>query len=93
MALPLAPFLISLAWPIAKKVLLALGIGMITYGGLSLIAGQVVTQVQAYWGQMPISILQIGSLLGIPQSIGILLGAITARVSFVAAGKLGKIAS
>lgn len=90
---PLAPFLISLAWPIAKKVLLALGIGMITYGGLSLIAGQVVTQVEAYWGQMPISILQIGSLLGIPQSIGIMLGAITARVSFVAAGKLGKIAS
>ena len=89
--MPLAAWLLDLAWPIAKKVLIALGIGVLTYSGLSLIAGQVVTEVQNYWGQMPVSVMQIGSLLGIPQSLGIMLGALTARASFMVAGKLGKL--
>lgn len=94
MAVPvIVPWLLSLVWPLAKKVLVSLGIGVVTYAGLSLIATQVAGEVQALWGQLPTSIMQIGSLLGIPQSVGIILGAITARVSFVAVGRIGKMTS
>ena len=86
-------WLLLAAWPIAKKVLLMLGIGWATYEGLGLVAAQAQNQVIAYWGQMPAAFIQIGSLAGIPQAIGITLGAITARVSFVALGKLTKLAS
>ena len=84
-------WLLAAAWPIAKKVLLMLGIGWVTYEGLSLLGGQVVAEVSAIWGTMPAAMLQMASLLGIPQSIGIVLGAMTARIAYVAVGKLGKV--
>lgn len=86
-------WLLLAAWPIAKKVLVMLGIGWATYEGLGLLADQVQQQVVALWGQQPAAFIQVGSLAGIPQAIGITLGAITARVSFVAVGKLTKLAS
>ena len=86
-------WLLLAAWPVVKKVLVMLGIGWATYEGLGLLADQVQQQVVAYWGQMPAAFIQVGSLAGIPQAIGITLGAITARVSFVAVGKLTKLAS
>lgn len=84
-------WLLAAAWPIAKKVLVMLGIGWVTYEGLSLLGNQVVSEVSAVWGSMPVSMLQMASLLGIPQSIGIVLGAMTARIAYVAVGKLGKV--
>lgn len=84
-------WLLAAAWPIAKKVLLMLGIGWVTYEGLGLIAGQVEQQITALWGAMAGDMLMMASRLGIPQAVGITLGAITARVAFIAAGKLGKV--
>jgi len=84
-------WLLAAAWPIAKKVLVMLGVGWVTYEGLSLLGNQVVAEVLAVWGAMPASMLQMASLLGIPQSIGIVLGAMTARIAYVAVGKLGKV--
>jgi hypothetical protein len=87
----LGALLMAFAWPIAKKILLALGIGALTYGGLSVIGGQIQTLVQGYWGQLPTSIIQIATISGITDSVGIGLGAIAARISLVAVGKIGKI--
>lgn len=86
-------FLLAAAWPLVKKVLLMLGIGWVTYEGLGLVATQATNAVASYWGAMPLSFIQIGSLAGIPQAIGITLGAIAARVSFIAIGKLTKLAA
>lgn len=92
MALPAAGWLISLAWPIAKKVLVALGIGTITYTGLTALGGQVQAAVISSWGTLGGATLAIATLGGIPQSIGIILGALNARLAFVVVGKLGKLA-
>lgn len=89
----IAPFLMAIAWPLAKKIFLALGIGWLTYQGLGLIATQVSNEVVNLWGQMPSSIMQIGSLLGVPQSIGIMLGALSAKAAYAVAGRLAKIAT
>ena len=40
-------FLLSAAWPIVKKVLASLGIGFLAYEGLSLIAGQLQSEILA----------------------------------------------
>jgi hypothetical protein len=92
MALPVAAgWLVSMAWPIAKQVLVALGIGTISYVGLSALAGQAQAAVLDAWGQLGGSVLQLATLGGIPQSIGIILGAINARLAFLVVGRLGKL--
>lgn len=92
MALPAAAWLVSLAWPIAKKVLVVLGIGTITYTGLAALGTQVQNAVISSWGLLGGSTLAIATLGGIPQSIGIILGALNARLAFIVVSKLGKIA-
>lgn len=86
-------FLLAAAWPIAKKVLVMLGIGMITYSTITPLVNSVIAAAQSNFGQMTGAALQLCSLGGIPQVMGIISGALVARVSFIAAGKLGKIAS
>jgi len=87
----LGAFLLSAAWPLVKKALVALGIGFLTYEGLGLIATQVIGEIQMLWGMQASDVVQILSLAGIPQSLGIFCGSLTARVSFVVAARLGKV--
>jgi len=87
----LAAFLLSIAWPIAKKILVSLGIGWATYEGLSLLAGAVASQVTSAWGQLGGTTLQLLSLGGFPQALGIILGALAARAALLAVGRLGKV--
>jgi len=83
-------FLLAAAWPIAKKVLVSLGIGFVTYQGMSLIADQIRNEVLAAWGQLGGATLQILTLGGIPQALGIILGGLTAGAALMAMSRLGK---
>ena len=87
----LVGWLLALVWPLAKKVLLALGIGVLTYSGLTLLATQAQNEIIALWGQVPASMANMAALLGIPQSIGVILGGVTARVALISVGRLGRI--
>lgn len=86
-------FLAAAVWPLAKKILASLGIGFLTYQGLSLIAAQVQGAVLSSWGQLGGVTLQILSLAGIPQAIGIALGAMAAKTALLAVGRLGKVSA
>lgn len=86
-------WLLAAAWPIAKKVLVMLGIGMVTYASVTTLVNSVVAQAQANWGQVSGAVLQLSSLGGIPEVLGIITGALVARASFVVLGRLTKIAS
>ena len=88
-----AAWLLALAWPIAKKVFLMLGIGWATYEGLSLIANQIRLEVIAAWGQMGAATLQILALGGVTQAVGIFLSAIAAAAALIASAKLTKVVS
>lgn len=81
-----------MVWPLAKKVLIALGIGWVTYEGISLLTTQVQAAVIAQWGQLGGSTLQIISLGGGSESLGIILGALSARATLMAVSRLGKVA-
>lgn len=86
-------WLLAAVWPLAKKVLVSLGIGFLTYEGLGLIGAQVQNEIIALWGQVPGSMLTMATLLGIPQAFGIILGGLSARIALVSVGRLGKIAA
>ena len=85
-------WLLALAWPIAKKILVALGIGFVTYQGFTVIANQLKAEIIGAWGQIGQSTIQILSLAGVNTALGIVLSAIAARAALAAVGKLQKLA-
>lgn len=74
-----------------SRILAALGMGFITFGGLALIYDQLKTAVLGHWGALSGAIFQLLSLIGFPMAIGIVLGAFAARVTMMSLSKLGKL--
>lgn len=91
--MPLAAWLIAIAWPIAKKVLSMLGIGWVSYQGVVALTSSVVSAAQQNWSQASGAVLQISSIGGVPEMLGIVTGALVARASFIVLEKLTKIAT
>jgi hypothetical protein len=89
----IAAWLLALAWPLAKKVLVMLGIGWVTYEGITLLTNSAISAAQSNWGAMTGATLQLASLGGIPEMMGIICGAMVAKASLSAVSRLGKLAS
>lgn len=83
------PALALAAGPIAKKVLLSLGIGVVTYAALTVVATQIKDAVISNYGGLTGTTLDLLNLIGTGQAIGIVLGGIVARAAFAAVGRLG----
>lgn len=84
MALPLAPLLVGLAGPIARQVLLSLGIGIGTYVGLDLAAGNLIQSSANAANALQSEPAQIFGLAGGYQALSIIAGGITFRISMIA---------
>ena len=89
----IAVWLMGLSVPLVKKVLVALGIGALTYAGLSTIGSQVQAAVVSSWGAMGSTTLAILSIAGVTQSVGIILSALSARIALIAVGRIGKVSA
>jgi hypothetical protein len=85
----LGPFLASVAGPLVRRILAALGFGIITYVGFQVVKDQVQDAITAALTGMPLAVYQILALGGFVDSIGIWLGALTAAVAAMAIKKLG----
>jgi len=77
--------------PLAKKLLVALGIGTITYTGFDAAFGALRDQVISNYGSMPANVAGIISLTGLGQALGIILGAMAGRVGLVALSHFAKV--
>lgn len=86
-----AVFLASAVGPLAKKILLALGIGTVTYTGLQAAFDAASAQVAANYGAMTGGTLAIVDLAGGGQAIGIILGALTARIGMIVLSRFAKV--
>jgi hypothetical protein len=86
-------FLMALVGPLARRVLLSLGLGVISYAGLSLVASQVVDAVRASYNGMTGVVLDLVNLIGFGQAVGIVLGAIVARAALAAVARIGVLSS
>lgn len=74
------------------RVLASLGMGFITFGAFTALVTSFTSTVSGYWGGIGGSALQLISLAGFPEALGMVIGAIVTRISISALPKLGKIA-
>lgn len=78
----IAAWLASLVPGLVSRVMLALGFGVLTVTGLNLAWGQVKASVLSNLGGVPADLAALAGLSGAGDGVGIILGAITARVAF-----------
>jgi len=84
----LCVWLVENAGWIVKKILISLGIGVVSYAALSALATSVTDLVVGYYGQLPGDVAQFLGLGGVPQGIGIVLSAFAARAAMMAASRM-----
>lgn len=81
----LAAILMSLVGPMVLRALTILGVGLVTFTGVTAGLQGLVQAAQDNWGALPAAMLGLASLAGVPQALGIIVGAMTARVATWAA--------
>jgi len=72
------------------RVLASLGMGFVSFAAISAAVTSFLSVVSGYWGSIYGATLQLISLAGFPTAIGIVIGAIVARISLSSIPKLGK---
>jgi hypothetical protein len=83
-------WLLTAIGPLVVRVVAALGFTAVTYSGVTLIVTNLVTFAQSSWAALPVAVLQLATLSGIPQVMGMIFGAYLARVSMWAIGSATK---
>jgi|GEM_PF-3948417 len=89
--IPLGAFLSSYVGFLAARAFMGLGIGVIKYGAIAIALELLYTQAQGYYSNIPAFALQIINLAGFRQGLGIIMGAITFRMTSLLLPKLGVI--
>jgi hypothetical protein len=71
------------------RILAALGMGIITYNGSTILLEMFIGEIRNQFSATPSAVLQIITLFGIPESLSIILGAYTASIPLHAFKKIG----
>ena len=82
-------WLLAAVAPLAKRVLIALGIGTITYTGVDALISAVQSSISQQFGQLSAELAGLVAMTGFFDCIGILLGALAARAGVAAVARLG----
>lgn len=86
--MPLAQWLLSLAWPLARRVLVQLGVGFVTYEAVSTAIDSMLDMSRSAYESGDSNVLVFLAIAGVPKVFGIIAGGISARVAFLASKKL-----
>ncbi len=81
----IAAWLLSMVAPLVVRGLIALSFTAVTFTGVTELTASLVSSAQSSWSAMPVAVLQLVALSGIPEVLGMLFGALTARVAMWAA--------
>lgn len=79
--MPIATWLMSMVGPLALKALTLLGFGLVTFTGVTTGVQALISSVTSNWSSLPADVLGLASVAGLPQCLGIICGAITAKVA------------
>lgn len=71
----LAAWLIALVGPLVAKAVIALGFTALTFTGVQAVVDQLIGLAQTHWGSIPAAALNLASLSGIPECLGMIFGA------------------
>lgn len=88
----IAVWLAALLPSLVGKVLAALGLGVVTMTGFMLAWGTLKGHVLANFEGMPAAMMGLAGLAGVGEGLGLVLGAITAKVAYVSIQSAAKIA-
>lgn len=85
-------FLVAIAGSVARRVVVSLGLGVITYTGFAYMKSQIDAAVDSALTGIPADVYQIIALGGFVDALGVWLGALTTVAALVAFGKIGPLA-
>ena len=83
----LANFLLSIVGPLAIKVLLSIGLGVVTVKGVEIGINSLLNQITIYSNALPGDMAAILGIMGICQGLGLVMGGISFLVTYMVAGK------
>lgn len=86
---PLAQFLDTYLGSFARNVLSSLGIGVISYAGIKTVFDELVALAQAQFANIASDALSVVQLAGVGEAIGIIVGAITFKLTMTTMSSLG----
>ena len=75
----LAAWLLSLVAPLVVRGVIALGFTSVVFTGVTELVNSLVSTAQSNWSSLPTTVLQLASLSGIPEVLGMIFGAYMAR--------------
>jgi hypothetical protein len=78
----ISAFLLALVGPLALRVMAGLGFSVVSFAAVSEAFGSLVNIAQANWSAMPAGVLQLASLSGIPELMGMIASAYVWRMLF-----------
>lgn len=81
----LGTWLLGLVGPLALRVLTTLGLGTVTFTGVTLAMQGLIDSATSNWASVAADVLALASIAGIPQALGLIAGAMVARVGVWAA--------
>ena len=81
----IAAWLLALVGPLVVRALIALAFTAVTYTGVTAIVTSLVAFAEASWSAMPVGVLQLAALSGIPTGLGLVFGAYAALFAVRAA--------
>lgn len=74
-ALNLAAWFVSLVGPVVARAIIALGFTAVSFAGVTVAMSSLVTLAQNNWSSVPTTVLQLASLSGIPEALGMIMSA------------------
>ncbi len=81
--MPIAAWLMSIASPIAVRVLTQLGIGIVSFVGVEAAVNQLISLAQSHWMGLPANVLQFMAIGGFNTALGIVAGGVSARLTLM----------
>ena len=85
----LGTFFAGSAGAIAKRVLAALGIGVLTFTAITTAFNQIVSIAQSHFNNIAVGVLQIINLAGAGEAFGMISGAMLFKIGFTTMKRLG----
>jgi Protein of unknown function (DUF2523) len=79
----LGSWLLALSGPIARQVVVSLGIGVVTYAGVDSVVGALLSEAKAAWSGMPAKVAAYVAIAGVNTGLSIFAGAVVARLALI----------
>ena len=76
-----AAWLLSIAGPIVTRVLIQLGVGVVSYAAVVAAVNTLISRARGNYDNLPSDILQVFAIAGFNDAFGIVVAAIMARLS------------